>query len=342
MKRTAGLSLISAVLLIAASQAVAQSALRRDSSPQPAQGQGSLAASISINPGSQNPDHKGDGRAASPGLSRHHSFVTGGASIGSSNQDFASLQLMTGSAGSMPALLARAKNPDVNWQRTLVVFEAYPGYTWIMNADGTGPRPLSPTDGAGWMEPRFAPDGRSVVTTHDVGGGRQEIFAIDVATGAITQLTNAPQYPWKWRPSIDPSGNRLIVTYGADSNRSAGLHSHVGIAGLGRGPITDFAALTGIDPGRPSYDGEFSPDGGSIIFDAGSQVWIAAADGSGAHPVAAGRLGRFDPFSPGHILFTHDIGSVNTHTQLWTAAADGSDARMVADGNFVESFCVLT
>ncbi len=271
-------------------------------------------------------------------------YIAGGGAVGSAaNQAFASLQLYVGSGESMAVLRsASAKNPDVNPQHTLVVFEAYPGFTWIMNVDGSGARPLSPTTGGGWMEPRFAQNGRTVVTTHDIGGGHQEIFAIDVATGAVRQLTNAPQYPWKWRPSIDPSGSRLIVTYGTDSNNtSAGPGSHVGVAALGQGLITDFTPLTGIDPNRPSYDGEFSPDGGSIIFDAGSQIWVAAADGSGAHPVAAGKLGRFDPLTPGHILFTHDVGAPGTNTQLWAAVTDGSGAHMVADGNFAESFSSL-
>jgi hypothetical protein len=236
---------------------------------------------------------------------------------------------------------ANAKNPDVNPQHTRVVFEGYPGYTWIMNVDGSGARPLSPTNGGGWMEPRFAPDGRTVLASHDIGGGHQEIFAIDSATGAVTQLTNAPQYPWKWRPSLDPSGTRLIVTYGTDSNSSSGPGSHIGIAALGQGLITDFTALTGIDPTRPSYDGEFSPDGGSIIFDAGSRIWVAAADGSGGRSVAFGKLGRFDPMKRGYILFTHEVGAPGTNTQLWSALADGSGAHMVADGNFAESFCVL-
>jgi hypothetical protein len=341
MRRMLGLGVILAFLLIAASQAAAQAA-QKYASLQRVQGHAAGSSSSALEAGSNKPDYGGDAKPARANLPRHSSFATGGIAIGNSSEDFASLQLMTGSAASMAGLLARAKNPDVNWQRTLVVFEAYPGFTWIMNADGTGARPLSPTSGSGWMEPRFAPDGATVVTTHDVGGGRQEIFAIGVATGAVTQLTDAPQYPWKWRPSIDPSGSRLMVTYGTDSNRSAGPHSHIGIAVLGHGPITDLVPLTGVDPGRPSYDGEFSPDGNSLIFDAGSQIWVAAADGGGARAVAAGRLGRFDPFSPGHILFTHDVGPVNTHTQLWAAAADGAEARMVADGNFVESFCVFT
>jgi Tol biopolymer transport system component len=331
---------ISAVLLAVAVQTAAPAAFRRDAAARPGPGWGSGA--ISNAAGSQKPDYGGDAKPAKANLPRQYSFVAGGAAVGSFRQDFGSLQLMTGSATLMPALIPGAKNPDVNWQRTLVVFEAYPGFTWIMNSDGSGIRQLSPTDGSGWMEPRFAPDGATVVTTHDVGGGRQEIFAIDVVTGAATQLTDAPRYPWKWRPSIDPSGSRLIVTYGTDSNASSGPHSHIGTASLSRGLIADFTPLTEVDPGRPSYDGEFSPTGSSIIFDAGSQIWVAAADGSGAHAVAAGRLGRFDPFSPDHILFTHDVGPRNSHTQLWGAATDGSEAQMLADGNFVESFCVLT
>jgi hypothetical protein len=338
VKRTLGVGVILAVVLAAALHTATRPVLRRDAALRP----GADSASATQPNQAGKPDYGGDLKPARGNLRRHYSFVAGGAPVGASSGGFGSLQLVSGAAASTVGLIPGAKNPDVNWQRTLVVFEVYPGFTWIMGADGSSPRHLSPTVGPGWMEPRFAPDGATVVATHDVGGGRQEIFAIDVFTGAATQLTNSPRYPWKWRPSIDPTGSRLIVTYGTDSNHSSGPHSHIGTARLGQGPITDFTPLTDVDPSRPSYDGEFSPTGTSIIFDAGNQVWVAAADGGGAHAVAAGRLGRFDPYSPDHILFTHDAGPRDSHTQLWGAAMDGSDAQVLADGNFLESFCVLT
>jgi Tol biopolymer transport system component len=262
--------------------------------------------------------------------------------IGSAaSQDFAHLQLAFMVDGVERVLVAAAKNPDVNVQQTLIVFEKYPGYTWLMNIDGSNPHSLSPTTGGGWMEPRFTPDGRHVVVTHDVGD-RNEIFSIDVSTGSTVQLTDAPQYPWKWRPSVSPSGTQLIVTYGSDSLSSQGLRSHVGSARLGAGLITEFTPLTPVDTTRPSFDGELSPDGSRLTFDAGGRIWVARSDGSAAAVVAAGRLGRFDRSASDQILFTHDVGPINTHTQLWSAAVDGSRPHMVWDANIAESFCTVS
>jgi hypothetical protein len=272
-------------------------------------------------------------------------FFVGAGAVGSSaSLGFASLNLTKlGGSVNVVSGSGAAKNPDVNPQHTMIVMERYPGYVWMMNADGTGLHALSPTTGGGWMEPRFAPDGVHVVTTHDLGNGVNEIFEIDSSTGSFRQLTNAPQYPWKWRPSVDSTGTRLVVTYGVDSNASSGPSSHVGVAPMpaSGAMATDFTALTPIDQTRPSYDGELSPDGLQLIFDAGGKIWVARADGSGPIAVAAGKLGRFDTVVPGQILFTQDINGNSTHTPLVAAAPDGSGAHVVADGNFAESFTSL-
>lgn len=272
-------------------------------------------------------------------------FFVGAGAVGSSaSLAFASLNL-TKLGGSVNTILGSgaAKNPDVNPQHTLVVMERYPGYLWIMNVDGSGLHALSPTTGGGWMEPRFAPDGFHIVTTHDLGGGFNEIFEIDATTGSFRQLTSAAAYPWKWRPSEDSTGTRLVVTYGTDSNSSSGPSSHVGVAPMPAPGtmISSFTALTPVDPTRPSYDGELSADGLRLIFDAGGKIWVAGADGSGAAAVAAGKLGRFDRLVPGQILFTQDLNGNSTHTPLMAAAADGSGAHIVADGNFAESFASM-
>ncbi len=103
-------------------------------------------------------------------------------------------------------------------------------------------------------------------------------------------------------------------------------------------PITTFTSLSPVDVSRPSYDGAYSPDGSSIIFDAGGLIWVATASGTNARSVYAGRLGRFSRLVGGQILFTHDIGPVDTNTQLWSSNLDGTNAHVVANGNFAGSF----
>jgi hypothetical protein len=282
--------------------------------------------------------------AVCSGLPGGGCYVVGGGTIGSApSLAFANLNLLSVAGPASKVVVAGAKNPDTDRGLTQIVFERYPGYVWIMGTDGTNLRPLSPTTGGGWMEPRFAPDGTHVLTTHDLGGGHQEIFMLDTQGGAPRQLTNAPQYPWKWRPSLDPTGTKLIVTYGTDSNATSGPNSHIGLAPLPAAGqyATEFTPLTPIDVTRPSYDGEFSPDGSAIIFDAGGRIWIADADGGNPHSVSTGKLGRFNPLISGQILYIDDVSLNGTRTPLYAANADGTNARLVADGNFAESFCAL-
>src|ERR1700680_1880555 len=144
-------------------------------------------------------------------------YIVGESPIGEPAQ-FATSRLEVLRAGSRHVLLATgAENPDINKQGTLIVFERYPGYIWVIRPDGSGLHPISPTRGLGWFEPKFFPDGRHVVVAHSVVQTDNEYFAIDVTTGHIQQLTDDPGNPFKWRPFVDAAGLRLFATYGADS-----------------------------------------------------------------------------------------------------------------------------
>jgi hypothetical protein len=268
-------------------------------------------------------------------------YLVGAGKIGSTaSLGFSNLRLMAITGSTRRVLLSTgAKNPDVNLARGLIVFERYPGYSlWMLNLDGTNLHQLSPQSGGGWMEPRFTPDGLNVVAVHDVGGGATEIFLLNVATGVVTQVTKDPSNPFKWRPSLDSTSTKLIVTYGTSYSTA-----HIGVAPMAPLPIQSFTSLTPVSTTRPSYDGEFSADDRQIVFDAGGKIWIAAADGSGAHSVVPGRLGRWDRMASDQIIFTRDAPGTasDTHVQLWTARSDGGGAHVVADGNFAESFATI-
>jgi Tol biopolymer transport system component len=108
--------------------------------------------------------------------------------------------------------------------------------------------------------------------------------------------------------------------------------------GSGRTRLTDFG---GVGAGEPAW----SPDGGSIAFsrsitddedDDRSQVWVMAADGSGARPVSSGpKSGRVDvspAWSPDgeRIAFIrYRFTSRALESSLITAAAGGGDERVL-------------
>jgi hypothetical protein len=266
-------------------------------------------------------------------------YLAGDSPIGEPAK-FATSQLEVLRAGSRHVLLSTgAENPDINKQGSLIVFERYPGYIWVVRPDGSGLRPISPTSGLGWFEPKFFPDGRHVIVAHSVSQTDNEYFAIDVTTGHIQQLTNDPGNPFKWRPFVDASGMRLFATYGADSAfDSRMLNTHVGWAQLGRGPITSFHALTPVDHLMPTFDAELSPDGKHLLYDGGGRIWMAAADGGSPTSVVVGNYARFDRAAAGRILYLHDVSGTQTHSQIWSATISGGDQHLVCDLNNTSSF----
>ena len=72
------------------------------------------------------------------------------------------------------------------------------GGVWVMNADGTGQ--LQVIEGNA-SSPSWSPDGAAFVTSI-IDGSQQDIFRVDVATGAAVNLTNGNSRnwdpTWKW------------------------------------------------------------------------------------------------------------------------------------------------
>jgi Tol biopolymer transport system component len=272
-------------------------------------------------------------------LSLRLTYLVGDSPIGQPAK-FATSRLEVLRAGKRKVLLARGgENPDINKQGNLIVFERYPGYIWVVKPDGSGLRPISPTRGLGWYEPKFFPDGRHVIVAHSVSQNDNEYFSIDVNTGHYQQLTDDPADPFKWRPFVDVSGTRLYATYGTDAAfDSRMLNSHIGWAQLGGGRITSFHALTPVDHKMPTFDPEVSDDGSHLLYDGGGRIWLAAADGGTAQAIVVGNYARFDRVAPGRILYLHDVSGGDTHRQIWSATIAGGDLHLVCDVNNTSSF----
>jgi Tol biopolymer transport system component len=144
---------------------------------------------------------------------------------------------------------------------------------YFVNADGSDPRPVGVDQ---WFEyPAWSPDGKRIVFESAMGSN-YEIFVLDLETGQVTQLTNAPGDD-SW-PVWSPDGAMIAFSSERDDCRLA--------------PPTQEC----WDDGEPDDDHR--------------DIWLMRADGSNLRRVTP-EAGQFVAFSPdgdyllvsGHALF---------------------------------------
>lgn len=139
-------------------------------------------------------------------------------------------------------------------------------------------RNITPT-GARWVEPgNFAPDGRSLLLSADIGlkdPQGQDQFVLDVFTKAIRNLNRTPGI-WDEHGMFSPDGGKILFMSSYPYRQDPFRHSVITLKtefmlmnpdGTGLQQLTHFLA-----PGYPEYDaknglaanGEWHPDGRSI------------------------------------------------------------------------------
>ncbi len=79
---------------------------------------------------------------------------------------------------------------------------------WLMDADGGHKRPLIDAPDSDERAPAFSPDGREVIFFSDRDGHRWSLYAVELATGAITRLTHGPSEDK--HPQLAPGGREVI------------------------------------------------------------------------------------------------------------------------------------
>ncbi len=164
-------------------------------------------------------------------------------------------------------------------------------------------------------------DGASVV--YDTNArGRWELWRIAVDGGGEPERVELAGDHSR-QPAIAPAGGRL-----AFERASQGLSIYKLRASGQPEPVLVSSAW--------DYSPQFSPDGRRIAFSSGrsgdgEEIWLAAADGSGARQLTRGPGTRqtLPAWSPDGRSIAFESTAANTRTDIWVIRADGGDARRV-------------
>ena len=165
------------------------------------------------------------------------------------------------------------------------------GDIWVRDAAGGEARRIIEDDLAGGNGSfTWSPDGTQIAFTRGSSGFSQ-IGVVDVATGAVTPITNSPNDHGS--VSWSPDGTTLAFVRGDDVGMSQDIAT---VNADGTGPMNILTS----DRAKGQRSGpEFSPDGQSLAFleSTGTtprDVWIVPAQGGDARRVT-NSLGRIDP-----------------------------------------------
>ena len=164
---------------------------------------------------------------------------------------------------------------------------------WVMNADGTHPRPLTHITlqhpySADVGNAMWSPDGRRLVFevhTSPLGkpAGRYALFIVGANGAGLHRIT-----PWNLNagdhPDWSPDGSRILFRTSPGPDELIGTLYTIHPTGTGLRQITHYPRATSI------LSASFSPDGRSITFSksgVGGQpdVFTMGVDGTGATPV---------------------------------------------------------
>jgi Tol biopolymer transport system component/DNA-binding winged helix-turn-helix (wHTH) protein len=93
-------------------------------------------------------------------------------------------------------------NPDFSPDGTKVTFTSTRSGTeeiWVANADGSGPAQMTAVGGPNTSNSRWSPDGKSILF-NSRSTGSADLYILDVATRAVTRLTEDPtdEYEPRW------------------------------------------------------------------------------------------------------------------------------------------------
>ena len=169
------------------------------------------------------------------------------------------------------------------------------GQVYVANADGAGEVAVGAGDAPSW-----SPDGSALAVSPPDGLGIAQIYVLHLSDGSATQLTFGTTSALL--PAWSPDGATIVF------DTQSTLYA---VSRAGRRRARDHAAGAGQAAAQRG-----APDGARLaVVAANGQVWIANADGSGAHQVTYTLIGAES--SPERPAWSPDGGQI-----AWTQGAD--------------------
>jgi len=200
----------------------------------------------------------------------------------------------------------------------------------IINADGSGFRQLTNNLKKEHYYASLSPNGQTILFSESVGGGRFEIFEMDL-NGNIQQITYMKEQ--LYAPEYSPDGSQIVFTRHIDA-------AHQYIAVMNR----DGSNVRNLTQAGDPRDPIWSPDGSQILYIAGTtsayQIYIMNSDGSGVKRITqmAGLRGRSD-WASNDLIATY-AGNVDKHDREIYLVNENQVPKKITEGgdNLAPSF----
>lgn len=191
----------------------------------------------------------------------------------------------------------------------------------LMDVGSMKRRTLEEQPGTMTFAPRFSPDGGTAVFSLE-RGGNTDIYALNLSSGQLTQLTNAPSI--ETAPSFSPDGRQIVF----ESDRSGAQQIYVMPAGGGEG--------TRISSGKGRYGTPvWSPRGDYIAFTKQNEgrfhIGVMRTDGSEERLLTASFLDEGPTWAPnGRVLmFTRETSGGGGQASLWSVDITGRNLKQI-------------
>jgi Tol biopolymer transport system component len=150
---------------------------------------------------------------------------------------------------------------------------------FTVGIDGTGERQLTKSDDLQVdLEPTFAPDGTRIAFIR--GPGETQLMTMTAAGADVTAVTKKSADPFSGpqSPSYSPNGKRILFQATAPRDGSQFFACDAADGG-------NRVEITKGDSGGFGFEPAYSPDGSSIVFRRGKNLFTMDSDGSNVKPL---------------------------------------------------------
>lgn len=231
--------------------------------------------------------------------------------------DGANVQFLTGSN----ALVLAPRFSDDGQRVLYTSYETGMPRVHVLEVGTVQSRILQGQDGVMSFAPRFAPNGQTVVYSL-TQGSNTDIWAMDIGSGGVRQLTSAPSI--ETAPSFSPDGSQIVF----ESDRSGTQQLYVMSASGGEARRISFGQ------GRYSTP-VWSPRGDMIAFtkqNAGRfHIGVMRTDGSEERLLTASFLDEGPTWAPNGrvIMFARETQGAQGSSSLYTVDISGRNLKRV-------------